>query len=163
MVEEYVKLWNPEDTEMILESLQKHHKQQQKTRKKAKQDKRWHQTHYQDIQYRLARNLRIRVYYALHGRLKTGSAIKDLGCSIEFLREYIESKFRPGMNWKNWGRKEGQWSIDHILPLSSFDLKNPEEFKKACYYTNLQPMWHIENMKKGNKISFQNRNSLHKK
>jgi hypothetical protein len=54
------------------------------------------------------------------------------------------------MNWDNYGRKG--WHIDHIKPLSSFDLTNKEQFKKACHYTNLQPMWYDENIKKEDKI-----------
>lgn len=45
-----------------------------------------------------------------------------------------------------------QWNLDHIYPLSLLDLTAPEDFKKACHYTNLQPMWFIDNIKKGNKI-----------
>lgn len=73
-----------------------------------------------DIQHKLKRNLRSRVRSALKNNQKTGSAIKDLGCSVEFLKEYLESKFRPGMSWDNYG--PNGWHIDHIKPLGSFDL-----------------------------------------
>lgn len=62
---------------------------------------------------------------------------------------YIESKFEEGMNWNNWSHKG--WHIDHIKPLSSFDLSKREEFLKACNYTNLQPLWAVDNFKKSNK------------
>jgi hypothetical protein len=61
---------------------------------------------------------------------------------------YIESQFTEGMTWENYGNKKDCWSIDHIIPKSS--ANNLEEIKKINYYTNLRPMWHIENIKKSN-------------
>jgi hypothetical protein len=61
---------------------------------------------------------------ALKNNSKRGSAVKDLGCSIEELKIYLESKFLPGMSWDNWS-PDG-WHIDHIKPLSKFDLTDRE-------------------------------------
>jgi hypothetical protein len=102
-----------------------------------------------DPLFKLQNNLRIRLITAIKQGSKAGSAVKDLGCSIEELKQYLESKFQPGMSWDNWGRHG--WHIDHIKPLSRFDLSNREEFLKACHYTNLQPLWAIDNIRKGNK------------
>lgn len=77
------------------------------------------------------------------------SAVRDLGCSIPQLIEHLESQFKEGMSWKNHGNKAGQWSIDHIRPFASFDMSDPEQVKQAVHYTNLQPMWHSDNLKKG--------------
>ena len=107
--------------------------------------------YHSDIVFRLKANLRSRLVNVLKGKTKTGSAIRDLGCSVEELVSYLESKFQLGMSWENYGREENQWSIDHIQPLSSFNLEDREQFLKACHYTNLQPMWHKENIKKGQK------------
>ena len=95
--------------------------------------------------------MRSRLNGAIKNNSKSGSAVRDLGCSIDELKIYLEKQFQPGMIWKNWGNKGGQWSIDHIIPLISVDLKNREEFLKVCHYTNLRPMWHIDNLKKGDK------------
>jgi len=104
-----------------------------------------------DINFKLICNLRTRLKMALKQNNKSGSAVRDLGCTIEKLKVYLESKWLPGMNWSNHGNKEGQWSIDHIIPLSKVDLTNKEQFLKVNHYTNLQPMWHIDNIKKFNK------------
>lgn len=98
------------------------------------------------INSKIARNLRGRFNKALHGNYKSGSAVDDLGCSIEELRIHLESKFNLGMSWDNYGR-EG-WQIDHIVPLCRFDLSNAIELKRACHYTNLQPLWRDDNLKK---------------
>jgi hypothetical protein len=103
-----------------------------------------------DPTYKLSRNLRTRLNSAIRKHLKTGSAVKDLGCTIEFLKSYLESLWQPGMSWDNYG-KYG-WHIDHIKPLASFDLTDREELLKACHYTNLQPLWAVDNLKKSDKV-----------
>jgi hypothetical protein len=105
-----------------------------------------------NIQFRLSCNLRRRLCHVIRGTLKTCSAVRDLGCTINQLKMYIESKFQPGMSWDNYGNKEGNWSIDHIIPLSRVDLKDRVQFLKVNHYSNLQPLWHIDNIRKGNKI-----------
>lgn len=106
-----------------------------------------------DLQYKLASNLRRNLNSRLRGRLKAGSAVDDLGCTIEEFKLYIASKFynEPTtgtvMSWENYGRYG--WHIDHILPLSSFDLTNREHILKVCHYTNLQPLWWWQNISKG--------------
>jgi hypothetical protein len=101
-----------------------------------------------DPQYKLAKSLRSRLGIAIRGNFKSGSAVQDLGCSIEFLAQYLESKFQSGMSWDN----HGEWHIDHIKPLASFDLTIREELLKACHYTNLQPLWAVDNLKKHTKL-----------
>ena len=102
-----------------------------------------------DIQYKLSINLRSRLRIAINANYKSGSAVKDLGCSIDELKQYLESKFQPGMTWDNW-TIDG-WHIDHIKPLSSFDLTDRNQLLEACHYTNLQPLWAIDNLSKGAK------------
>lgn len=103
-----------------------------------------------DINFKLSIRLRQRINDALNNNVKVGSAVKDLGCTLGELRIYLESKFQPGMNWDNYGYYG--WHIDHIIPLSNFDLTDRSEFLKACHYTNLQPMWMEDNLVKHKKI-----------
>jgi len=102
-----------------------------------------------DINYKLRCYMRSRVSSVVSGSLRGGSAIKDLGCSVEELKAHLESQFKPGMSWENYGA----WHIDHIKPLARFDLTDRGQFLKACNYTNLQPLWAAENISKGAKIS----------
>lgn len=104
-----------------------------------------------DTVYQLAGALRSRIRSAVKAdETKAGSAVRDLGCMVEELRAHLESQFRHGMSWDNYGK--GGWEIDHIIPLASFDLTDREQFLKACHYTNLQPLWHHENRAKGDKL-----------
>jgi hypothetical protein len=70
---------------------------------------------------------------------------------VEF-KDYLTSKFSKGMSFKNYGKLNGNWSIDHIKPCASFDLRDIRQQKECFYYTNLQPLWNEEQFHK---------NSLH--
>ena len=103
-------------------------------------------------QFKIASNLRSRLKMALiryHDGSKIISAVRNVGCTMPELIEKIEKQFAPGMSWENYGNKSGQWSIDHIKPLASFDLTNKEQALQSCHYTNLRPLWHIDNLRKG--------------
>lgn len=71
-----------------------------------------------------------------------------VGCSPSELKIHIESKFKEGMTWENYGHKG--WHVDHIIPLSS--AKNIEEVAILSNFTNLQPLWCDENYKKGSRF-----------
>ncbi len=92
------------------------------------------------------------MFCALRNGQKAGSAIRDLGCTIPELKAHLEARFYPNpetgeaMAWENW--KHDGWHIDHIRPLSSFDLTDREQFLQACHFTNLQPLWAEENFSK---------------
>ena len=112
--------------------------------------KKWQKKQFEsNSDYALAHSLRTRLNQALRSNYRAGSAVRDLGCTIEYFRKYIESKFEPGMSWDNRGRWGKVWHIDHIKPLVNFDLTNRRQFMEVCNYKNLQPMWCIENNLKG--------------
>jgi hypothetical protein len=104
-----------------------------------------------DLNFRMLGNLRTRIYHAMKKDTKGKKTKELLGCSIQEFKIYLESKFREGMSWDNYG-KYG-WHIDHIIPCSSFDLKDIEQQKICFHYTNLQPLWAKDNLSKGNKSS----------
>lgn len=102
-----------------------------------------------DPHYVLARRLRNRLYYALQKKSwKKGTKFSEyIGCTLEELKLHLEKQFLPNMSWEN----QGDWHIDHIIPLDS--AMTEEELYKLCHYTNLQPLWGPDNIKKGTKVN----------
>ena len=100
---------------------------------------------------RLARALRGRIRDALAGKFRAGSPVRDLGCTLDELVAHIEAQWTEGMSWDTYGQRG--WHIDHIKPLASFDLTDRGQFLEAAHYTNLQPLWAIDNLKKGHKTN----------
>lgn len=103
-----------------------------------------------DVLRRLESHIRSRTAIAIKGKAKLGKYQEYIGCSTEELKIHLEKQFKEGMTWDNWGR-DG-WHIDHILPVSSFDLSDKDQFYEAFHYTNLQPLWGKDNLRKGSKI-----------
>lgn len=103
-----------------------------------------------DILFQLSQNLRTRLMIFLKriNSKKVHKFDKYIGCSKQELKQYLESKFQEDMSWNNYGVHG--WHIDHIIPLSS--AKNEEEIYQFCHYSNLQPLWAKENIKKSNKV-----------
>lgn len=93
-----------------------------------------------NVNYKIAHGIRNRLRMAV----RRGNRFIGLGCTIVDFKLFLESKFKAGMNWGNYGL----WEIDHIKPLGSFDLKDPKQFSKACNYKNTQPLWKAENLAK---------------
>jgi hypothetical protein len=102
-----------------------------------------------DDQYRLTRNLRSRVLAALskQSAVKVHRTHDLIGCTVPDLMSHIEARFAEGMTWENHGRYG--WHIDHIRPCASFDLTDPEQQRQCFHYTNLQPLWAADNIRKG--------------
>lgn len=76
------------------------------------------------------------------------SKLEYLGCTPKELRAYIQAMFKKGMSWDN----ASEWHIDHVIPIAAFDLSLESERTKAFHYTNLQPLWAEDNIKKGDSI-----------
>ena len=92
-------------------------------------------------------NLRSRVgsYCKAIRANKTTRTKEMLGIDSSGFKLHIESKFQEGMTWENYG----QWHVDHIKPISL--ARNEQEIVELNHYTNLQPLWASDNIKKSNK------------
>lgn len=153
-----IKKYQKENREKRLNSMKKYRKEnrhkisesnkkyQKNNRRQISQRKlaRYHT----DINLKLRNNLsaRIRNFIRKNGKC----TIELIGCSVDKLKHHLEKQFTPGMSWDNYGLHG--WHIDHIMPCNSFDLTDPEQQKKCFHYTNLQPLWAIDNLKKGSRV-----------
>jgi len=148
-VKKMTKIWIENNREKFNKLVNKsYHKNKKKIIKKNMEYERKRlQT---DMNWVLKKRLRNRLRQALKGISKSKSTMELLGVPhMDFLKTWIECKFKEGMTWEN----RHLWHIDHIIPCSSFDLTKPEEQAKCFHYTNLQPLWASENLSKGNRIS----------
>jgi hypothetical protein len=109
-----------------------------------------------DPAYKAAIAIRRRFYMAVRNQvydgwnIRSGEAVRLLGCTIAEFVQHIESLWTDGMTWSNW-TSDG-WHIDHIAPLSAFDLLDTDQLKVACHYTNLRPLWAEDNLRKGARV-----------
>jgi len=87
---------------------------------------------------------------AIKGMAIRGGGVRALGCTVDECRAHIEARFLPGMTWQNWGLHG--WHIDHVVPISRFNLTDPAQMAAACHYTNLQPLWAADNRKKRDRL-----------
>jgi len=116
---------------------------------RAKEYKRWKRRWNEDELFAIKVRLRnlIRNSFRKKGYKKFNTSTEDIvGINYNEFKNYLESKFIDGMNWDN----RGEWHIDHRIPLSS--AKSEEELRELCHYTNLQPLWSEDNIKKSNNI-----------
>lgn len=96
--------------------------------------------------FKLMHSMRTRTRALIYN--KSQHTLELLGCNGVEFAAYLETKFTPEMNWSNHGKL---WHIDHIVPLSWFDLTDKEQQKQAFHYTNCQPMLAKDNLSKGNR------------
>ena len=101
-----------------------------------------------DPKNKIKNSLRSRINQLLNKQYNNPKTLNLVGCDYEFLMEYIENKFTKGMSWDNYGYYG--WHLDHIIPVSS--AKTEKDVYKLYHYTNLQPLWAEDNLRKSNKI-----------
>lgn len=139
---------------LMSEKLKKFYKDNPEKRKEYRQNykSRKHEQRKErrnsDPVFNLVNRVRCRIwkFLTLSNITKKNKTFEIVGCTPEFLKEYLEKQFKDGMSWEN----RHLFHIDHIIPLSS--AKTEKEIYKLCHYTNLQPLWVDENLKKSNKI-----------
>ena len=107
-----------------------------------------------DPEFKLKHSLRTRFRTELKKKNcnKTNDVFTLTGCSIPFLKEHLEQQFKQGMTWDN--HTTDGWHIDHIRPCCSFDLTKKEQQEECFHYSNLQPLWATDNLKKGGKTDY---------
>jgi hypothetical protein len=101
-----------------------------------------------DFLFRISQDMRSLIGLSIRKKKfsKTSKTENILGCSFEEFFTHIESQFIDGMSWEN----RSLWHIDHIIPLAT--AKTEEEILRLNHYTNLRPLWALDNLKKGSKI-----------
>jgi hypothetical protein len=137
------KQWGKDNPDKVAINAKKY---REKYRDKINQKRR--QKRKRNINFRLRTIISNRIRMALSRGSKNSTAYDLTGCSWEHLKLYLESRFTVGMSWDNFG----EWHIDHIKPCCSFDLTDIEQQKLCFHYTNLQPLWAIDNLKKSGKL-----------
>jgi len=153
-IREYNQKWNNDNQNYYLEYFKNYSHVNYEKEKNRKNDWRKNNPEYHnqyqkirkknDVLFNLICSMRNQV-----NRISKSNSLRTfdiVGCSPYDLKEHLERQFVSGMTWEN----RNEWHIDHIIPLSS--AKTEEELYKLCHYTNLQPLWAEENMKKSNKI-----------
>ncbi len=128
--------------EKIAENKKKHYKLFG-----LEQAKKWQESKKNDIGHVTKKRLRGRIYVALKRGVKSESTMDLLGCTVDFFKDYFQSLFTEGMTWQKY--MDGEIVIDHIKPCKLFDLSIPEQQKECFNYKNLQPLWELDNLKKG--------------
>lgn len=96
-------------------------------------------------------NFMVKTRSRLRGAVKNKTSRTEelLGCSGEYAFEYLVSQFTDDMSIESF--LKGDIHIDHIRPIASYDMENPDHVKECFHYTNLQPLWASDNLIKGAK------------
>ena len=139
----YIRKYYDENKEKILQQNKK-----QDGKKKIRFMIEYHRNPIVKLKHRLS--CRLREIIKLKTLNKTKEFNEVIGCTIEELKNHLEKQFMEGMNWENHGLYG--WHIDHKIPLSS--AQSEDDLYRLCHYTNLQPLWASDNLKKGNKLIF---------
>jgi hypothetical protein len=152
-IKQYKKEYYIKNFKIIKEKQQKYIKDNLKAI--ALQKNQWRiQKRNSDIVFKLTETLRARIFSAIKNQsgIKAKKSLDLLGASGKEVKQYIESLWQHNMSWNNYGTKNNQWQIDHIIPVTAFDVTKAAEQKKCFHYTNLMPLWKQDNLEKSNKI-----------
>lgn len=141
------KAWYEANKENV-KAYNKAYKEANKEKKMAYQKAYENKRLKEDPIFRLLKNMRNGMWSVLSGRTKSSHTMEYVGMSPDELMNHLENKFTEGMTRDNYG----EWHVDHIRPLASFDFTGPdreEQLHIAWSHTNLQPLWALDNIRKG--------------
>ena len=145
------KKWRSKNPEWVKNYGKNYNSIPQNKERRNKQSKHRRET---DPDFKLTHNMRKLMSHALQGRGKSTSTMKIIGCTAEELWKHLEScsSWEPWMTRKNYGRNG--FDVDHIIPCKKWDYDCPLQFALCWEKSNLQPLEHIKNLKKGAKITY---------
>jgi hypothetical protein len=145
-ISEYNKIYK-ENNKTIISEYNKNYNLQNRETIQKRQNKNQQNRRLKDVSFKLAQNCRNKIRKYLCGDLKT---FKLIGCSVEFLKDWLIFNFNEKMTLENYG---SYWHMDHVIPCSLFDLNNNEEINNCFKWTNIQPLEGKLNIIKNNNIN----------
>lgn len=126
--------------------------------------KEWRKANPDYVKNRRATDIEFKIVSCLRSRLltcvrqaksgKVSNALDLLGCSMDYFMKFIEKQWKVGMTWSNHGLGEGMWHLDHRKAVSRFNIRDEWEQRWCFHYSNFQPLWEIDNLKKSNKLNY---------
>jgi hypothetical protein len=143
---EYSKMYHNKNRDVILEK-KKNYYEKNKAQHVVRQSRYMKKMLENDPIFRVLHNIRCRVssYCSAIRANKIAKTKEMLGVDLDCFKSYMESKFQEGMTWENYGK----WHVDHIKPISLATTE--QQIIELNHYTNLQPLWAVDNIKKSNK------------
>ena len=146
--QKYIENYNEKNKEKMLQYWVEYRKKPKNKKNFNEYYKNWIDKKLkEDPHFKLKQNLSHRIYLAL--KVKNVSKFKRTkeltGCTISELWDHLKKQFQPGMTIENYGI----WHVDHVKPCALFDLTDPKQQEECFHYTNLQPLWAIDNIRKG--------------
>ena len=141
------KAWREANKKRHCQNAKDYYQKNKKHANEVKRKRRLERRH-SDKFYAFRENIRNLVRQSFRDRnyTKYSKAQSIIGCDWEALKNHIEAQFTCGMSWDN----RGKWHVDHIVPLAS--AKTIEDVIQLNHYTNLRPLWALDNLKKGARI-----------
>ena len=147
---EISKNWKKNNPDKVKERSKKTYLRIRRTEEFRERQRKYQNKKYQeDKQYAISKRIRARIRKAIKRQNKSPKTQDLLGCSWSELRKHLESQFHDGMSWENFS----EWDIDHIIPISAWDLEDEIQLKKACHFSNLKPLWRKLNQQKSDHLN----------
>lgn len=146
----YEAQWRKNNPEKMAEKYRRRYERQPVEKRRQYARRRYHEVLKHSTWWRIKNSVSSQIRECLGGRRKGRGTEELLGYTIDELRAHLERQFLKGMSWDNYG----DWHIDHILPVSSFDIDSVDspDFSRCWALTNLRPLWARDNVRKNAKV-----------